>query len=405
MIADYLKFVWSGLQKRKLRSWLTILGILIGVTAVIALISLGSGMNSAIGDLFSGIGNDKIFVAPGGQFMGPTGEMLTSAKIDDHDKQLIENVRGVEQVIGVITRQAKIKFNDQIKYASVIATPTDSDTVKLLDSISLYQVEEGRQIQNGDKFKADIGFNLAQDMFDKEVKLSDNILVEDQEFQVVGIQKKSGSPIHDRMVRIPIDSSRELFGISDEYSMFIVKVKEGFDPNIVAENIKKTMRDDRNLDAGKEDFSVELTANVISGVSTILSVVQIALIGIASISIIVGGIGIMNTTYTSVTERTKEIGILKAVGARNKDVVMIFLIEAGILGLIGGALGVALGTALAKAVEFAAASFGAQILKAKVSMGLIIGSLVFSFGVGAISGVLPALRAAKLNVVEAISRV
>ncbi|MDD5182170.1 MAG: ABC transporter permease [Candidatus Nanoarchaeia archaeon] len=405
MIADYLKFVWSGLQKRKLRSWLTILGILIGVTAVIALISLGNGMNAAIGELFSGIGNDKIFVSPGGMFMGPTGEMLTSAKIDDHDRELIENVRGVEQVIGLVTRQAKIKFGEQTKYASVVAAPTDSDTVKLLDSISFYKVGEGRQIKNGDRFKADIGFNLARDMFDKEVQLSDNIDIEGQMFQVVGIQEKSGSPIHDNMVRIPIDTGRELFGIPDEYSMFIVKVKEGSDPAVVAENIKETMRDDRNLDAGKEDFSVELTANVISGVGTILSVVQIALIGIASISIIVGGIGIMNTTYTSVTERTKEIGILKAVGAQNRDIVIIFLIEAGILGLVGGALGVALGTVLAKAVELAAANLGADILKAALSPGLIIGSLVFSFGVGALSGVLPALKAAKMNIVEAISRV
>ena len=405
MIADYLKFVWSGLQKRKLRSWLTVIGILIGVTAVIALISLGNGMNSAINEMFESIGNDKIFVSPGGQFMGPTGEMLTSAKIDEHDKELIENVRGVEQVIGIVTRQAKIIFGEQTKYVSVIATPTDSDTVKLLDSISFYQVEEGRQIENGDKFKADIGFNLARDMFDKEVQLSDNIEIHGQMFQVVGIQKKSGSPMHDNMVRIPIDAGRELFGIQDEYSMFIVKIKEGSDPGAVADDIKKTMRDDRNLDAGKEDFSVELTANMVSGVSTILSVVQIVLIGIASISIVVGGIGIMNTTYTSVTERTKEIGILKAVGARNRDIVMIFLIEAGILGFIGGALGVALGTLLAKAVEFAAANFGAEILKAKVSLGLIIGALVFSFGVGALSGVLPAFRAAKLNVVEAISHV
>jgi putative ABC transport system permease protein len=405
MISDYLKFVLTGLQKRKLRSWLTVIGILIGVTAVVALISLGNGMNTAIGEMFKGIGNDKIFVAPGGQFMGPTGEMLTSAEINEHDKELIENVRGVEQVIGVLTRQAKIKFGDQTKYASVVATPTDSDTVNLLDSISFYQVQEGRQIKNSDKFKADIGFNLARDMFDKEVKLSDNIDVEGQMFQVVGIQKKSGSPIHDNMVRIPINSGRELFGVQDEYSMFIVKVKDGFEPSIVAEDIKKTMRDDRNLEEGKEDFSVELTANVISGVSTVLSVVQIALIGIASISIIVGGIGIMNTTYTSVTERTKEIGILKAIGAKNRDIVIIFLIEAGVLGLVGGALGAILGTLLAKAVEFAAANFGAEILKAAVSPWLIIGSLVFSFGIGAISGVLPALRAAKLNIVEAISRV
>jgi len=405
MIGDYLKFVWSGLQKRKLRSWLTVIGILIGVTAVIALISLGSGMNSAINEMFESIGDDKIFVAPGGQFMGPTGEMLTSAEINEHDKELIENVRGVEQVIGLVTRQAKIIFGEQTKYASVIATPTDSDTVKLLDSISFYQVQEGRQIKNSDKFKADIGYSFSKDIFDKEVKLSDNIEVEGQMFQVVGIQKKSGSPVHDRMVRIPIDAGRELFGIQDEYSMFIVKIKDGFDPGIVADDIKKEMRDDRNLDAGKEDFSVEVTANMISGVSAILSVVQIALIGIASISIVVGGIGIMNTTYTSVTERTKEIGILKAVGARNRDIVAIFLIEAGILGLIGGALGVALGILLAKAVELVAANFGAEILKAAISPWLIIGALAFSFGVGALSGVLPALRAAKLNVVEAISHV
>lgn len=402
MIADYVRFVVRGLMHRKLRSWLTVIGILIGVTAVIALISLGTGMNTAIGELFKSIGSDKIFVSAGGASLGPTGASLTSAEITEHDENIISGVRGVEKVIGVLIEQARVQVHGQTKYTSVVGISTDRDVVNILNTIDFYMIKNGRQLKNGDKYKAVVGNTISVDFFDKPLKLSDNIEIENQEFQVVGIQKKSGSPIHDPMVRIPINTARELFNEPEAFSMMIVKIKSGFNPEIVAQEIEKTMRKDRGLEEGKEDFSVETAQNTIQGVSTILTVVQVALIGIAGISIVVGGIGIMNTTYTSVFERTKEIGIMKAIGAKNSDIVMLFLIEAGILGLIGGAIGVAIGAGLAKAVELAAANFGAELLKAAITPGLVAGALLFSFGVGAVSGVLPALKAAKLNVIEAI---
>jgi len=171
----------------------------------------------------------------------------------------------------------------------------------------------------------------------------------------------------------------------------------------VAERIEKKMRKERDEEEGEESFAVSTSEQILETFGSILDVVSAILIGIAAISLLVGGIGIMNTMYTSVLERTKEIGTMKAIGARNKDILLIFLFESGLIGLIGGIIGLTIGMGISKAVEYAIVNFySIALLKITFDPLLIIGVLAFSFIVGSFAGVLPAIQASRLKPVDAL---
>jgi putative ABC transport system permease protein len=224
-------------------------------------------------------------------------------------------------------------------------------------------------------------------------------------FQVVGInEKKGGAVSSDDAVRIPLDSAREIFAEPSEITAIFVKVREGFEVDTVAENLKKKLRSYRDVKEGEEDFSVQTSAQAIAAFQTILGVVQAVLVGLAAISLLVGGVGITNTMYTSVVERTREIGIMKSVGARNSAIMVIFLVESGLLGVVGGVIGVVMGLGIGKAAEFAAMQYGVESLKAYMGAPLIIGALLFAFIVGAVAGTLPAIQAARLSPVDALRK-
>ena len=185
--------------------------------------------------------------------------------------------------------------------------------------------------------------------------------------------------------------------------MLYVQIKPGFSPEQVAENIKKELRKERNEKEGEETFSIQTFKQLLETFQNVFAVVQGVLVGIAAISLIVGGIGIMNTMYTSVLERTKEIGTMKAVGARNSDILTIFLIESGLLGLIGGAIGIMIGVGLGKGAEYVASvALGVSLFRASFPLWLIFGALLFSFLIGSFSGLLPALQASKMKPVDAL---
>jgi putative ABC transport system permease protein len=199
-----------------------------------------------------------------------------------------------------------------------------------------------------------------------------------------------------------METARELFNEPKLDSMLIAQTEKGVEPARVGKEVNKKLRDRRNQKEGEEDFLVQTPEQLQATFGSILAVLQIVVIGIAAISLLVGGIGIMNTMYTSVVERTREIGIMKAVGARNSDVWLIFLTESGMLGLVGGTLGVLVGVSLAYAAQLAAAANGLELFKANFEPALIIGALLFSFVVGAVSGTLPARQAASLKPADAL---
>ena len=181
------------------------------------------------------------------------------------------------------------------------------------------------------------------------------------------------------------------------------KPKTGFDVTSVADGIERKLLQIKNEKQDQETFIVQTSEQLLTSFTNIFNIVQGVLVGIAAISLLVGGIGIMNTMYTSVLERTKEIGTMKAVGAKNSDILQIFLFESGLLGLVGGAIGVAMGVGLGKGVQYiATAALGTNLLQASITFPLIAGALAFSFIIGSLSGILPALQAARLKPADAL---
>ena len=211
-----------------------------------------------------------------------------------------------------------------------------------------------------------------------------------------GFLEKIGSPPDDNSAMIPLDVYQDLFDKKDEVGMIVAQIQPGEDIDVVSERIKKELRDSRNLDEGKEDFSIETPGQIASAFADILNIIQIVFIGIAAISLFVGGIGIMNTMFTTVLQRTKEIGILKAIGAKDKDILILVMIESGFYGLGGGIIGVIIGVGFAKIAELIFIRMvGPALLSIEINFILIISTIIFSFIIGCISGVLPALKASK----------
>ncbi|GIU69585.1 MAG: ABC transporter permease [Candidatus Woesearchaeota archaeon] len=404
MLKDFFKLAIENLTHRKLRSWLTVIGIVIGIAAVVALVSLGRGLQYTVDQQFSKIGADKITITPKSSVQGVgvdnTGLTLT---IDDLD--VVRKSAGVEEAIGPLQRTAKVEFNKKIKYTLVRGLPVD-DSRMVYDSSGLYDVEYGRTLRQGDTNKVIIGPEIAKEsFFGREIAVGDKIKINDRSFTVVGIIKKGGNPGISRAIIMTIDDARNLFNNEKEVSMIMVKIYRAEELDAVVDVIKKDLRKHRNLKEGKEDFNVESTKKFVESFLRIFNVISTLLIGLASISLIVGGIGIANTMYTAVLERNREIGIMKSVGAKNSNIIIIFLIESALIGLVGGIIGALLGSGISLLAERLIEQFlGEGFFKVFLPWWLLLGSIVFAMIIGTISGILPAKQAAELNPVDALRK-
>ena len=403
MIKDYVTLAIRSARQRKIRSWLTMLGIFVGIAAVVSLISLSQGLKSAIETQFLRLGSDKLVVQAAGSGFGPPGTAVVSP-LTVRDKDAIEQTNGVDLAVGRLIRIVKLRFSDEEKYTYAVSFPADSNERALIVEANDYQLAQGKFPDKQSK-EIVIGHNFESDFFEKELTLREKIKIQDKEFVVVGILKKSGNPQQDNAIIIPEDPYREILSLKEVYDIIAVRMEKSASLNLVAEQMKKSLRKSREVEKGKEDFTVQTPENVIATFTTILTIVQSVLIGIAAISLLVGGIGIMNTMYTAVLERTREIGILKAVGATKRDILLLFLMESGMLGLMGGVIGVVLGVGISKTVELIAFQlFESPLIQTDFSVFLIFGALLFSFVIGIMAGIFPAYNASKLSVVEALRK-
>jgi len=409
MIGDYVKFAVGSITHRRLRSWLTMVGILIGITAVVALTSLGQGLTNTINAEFEKVGANRIIIAPGGgsgtAAMASMGG-FASAKLTDKDVKVVRTVRGVDSAAGMLRTTERVTFEDESKYVGVFCLPPDSESMDYLETLDFFFIEQGRMIEPGETRRAVVGYDLwAGDFFDKQVRRGNCITVGGECLPVVGLNERTGAPPHDQKIVIAASDCERLFNKSTgEKTMIAAKIEDGYDPGDVSESIERKLRKSRGVKEGEEDFSVQTAEQMMQTFTQIISVVQVVITGIAAISLLVGAVGIMNTMYTSVIERTDEIGVMKAVGARNKDIMALFLIEAGMLGAVGGIIGTSLGLSISKAVEYYAINHGLPELRVHMGMDLILGVLAFSFIIGSLSGALPARQAAKLQPVEALRK-
>jgi len=396
MLADYFKLAYGTFVHQKKRTFLTLIGIFIGIAAVVSLISLGQGMKYEIDKQFQALGSNKVFVQPGGG-----GFDLSSNKLTQKDLQAVKSIQGVDEAKVAVFKIAQVKFGKETVYTWVIGLDTGKSKYTLSEDYGM-KVVEGREI--ADSGDAMVGYEIWNSgLFDKAASIGDRIKIEGKKFKIVGNVERRGNPQDDSQIEITFDDALDAFDLTeDDLDYIFVTVKDGSRPSDIAEKIKKALRKTRDLEEGDEDFVVQTSEELIEAFGTILTIIQIVLISIAGISLLVGGVNITNTMYTSVLERTNEIGIMKAIGARNRDIFLIFLIESGILGVVGGVIGIAAGIGLSKLVAFGAAAGGYSIISAIFPWYLISGALAFAFFVGALAGTLPAIQASKLKPVDAL---
>ena len=392
MIQDYFVFAVNNILHRKIRSWLTILGIVIGVAAIIALISVSQGLKGSIEEQFSTFGANRLLISSQG-FQGPG---TASEGLTEDDVDTLKKLAEFEYVSPALFRTSEIEYANEVKFLSIGSLPAE-DYTKAFSDVGI-EIEEGRNIRPGEKKVALIGYRVANDAFDKRILLRSKILINKEEFRVVGILKEVGNPEDDNSINIPLEAFREVFDEPNKVNAIIAQAKDGVDIEELQEKVERELEKARD----DENFQVVTAAQIAEQINTVLGVIQFVLIGIAAISLVVGGIGIMNSMYNSVLERNKEIGIMKSIGAQNKDILLIFLLESALLGLAGGLIGVALGVGIGQLVNVIAAQAGFGILKVPISLSIILIGLGFALIVGMGSGTLPAVRASKLSPVDAL---
>ena len=399
---DYSQLAMKNLRKRQLRSWLTIVGIVISVAIIFVLISLSVGLREAINEQFQTLGTDKFFILPKGQAGAPGSG--GAVELTTKDSDVVSKILGVKAVAEVTAGNAKVDFGKETRYFMVAGIPMNEATEKIyVQSIGL-KMDSGRMIKQGDSDKVMIGYDYKyNNVFSKAVNVGNTISINGKDFKVVGIMAKIGNPQDDKNIIMPIDSFKILFNSGERVDEIIVQVQEGQNVKDVADKTSSRLIKFRGLTEKTKDFTISTPEELLASFDIILNIITAFLVGVASISLLVGSIGIANTMYTSVLERTKEIGTMKAIGARNSDIMWIFLIESGLIGLVGGIIGTSLGFLISKVVEvIAVQSLGTNLLRAAAPLYLIFGCLLFAFLIGAVSGVLPALRAAKLKPVDAL---
>jgi putative ABC transport system permease protein len=394
---ESINYSLRNLKKRKARSFLTILSIFVGITSIFLFVSFGLGLYDYVNSFTTSTSADKILISPKG--VGTPGMDTTFALTDD-DINAVEKAAGVKETTGSYFSVAKITQSDLSKYVYLMSFDPD---LPLMLEISIITIQEGRNLQKGDDKKVVLGYNymLDEKIFPNGYVVGDMIEIQGVKHRIIGFFSPIGNPTDDSNIYVTNDYFLELYPNTTSYSYIVSRVDVEDIDNIV-ERVEKSLRNSRGLDEGKEDFTVDSFVDLIEQYSAALDIVIGFILLIALISIVVSAINTANTMITSVLERTREIGTMKAVGAKNSEILKIFLFESAFLGFIAGVIGVILGTILSYSTGAVLENLGWGFLSPAFPISLYVGAIAFATLAGAISGVYPAWRASKLKTVDAL---
>lgn len=403
-----LKTSVTGLTTHKSRSLLTILGIVIGITAIIMVMSLGQGAQELILGQIQSIGGKVIAIVPGREPRGPSGFLSSfTDSLKQRDLDLLENRSNVPHAKSVMP----LVFGSQTTaYRTETYRPTImgvTDTFAKIYNINpaegrIFTAEESRSYAD----VAVIGSKVKDELFGNDEALGEKIRIKEKSYRVIGIIGKTGQMSFlnfDESVFVPYTTAQQyIFGIR-YFNRFVVEADSEENVSDTVEDIKLTLRNSHDItDPEKDDFFVQTQAESLATVQSITSALTLFLAAVAAISLVVGGIGIMNIMLVAVTERTQEIGLRKALGATNKNIHAQFLTEAVMLTGVGGLIGIILGSSLSFIISIVLSSAFSLDWKFALPISSIVLGLGVSSGIGLIFGIYPARQAAKKNPIEAL---
>jgi putative ABC transport system permease protein len=395
------KVALRALNRNKMRSFLTALGIIIGVGAVIAMVSIGQGARLEVEQRFEAMGTNLLTVRPGSRsYMGRHGGGGTYTNLKEADAQaILENCDAVKYVCPSVNGRAQVVYQNKNWNTSIYGVGETYPEVRN------WPVEVGSffsdsQVRSAQKV-AVLGNEVSENLFEGADPIGQVIRINKNPFRVLGVLESKGESggffNRDDMITIPYTTAQKrLLGV-DYIQSIDVSAVSGTRTNEAMAQIEELLRIRHKIAPGAEDdFNVRDMADIAESASEATQILTILLGGIASISLLVGGIGIMNIMLVSVTERIREIGIRMSVGAKERDILLQFLTEAIVLSVLGGFLGVVLGVGSSRLISHFAG------MKTLVSFGAIVLAFVFSGSVGIFFGFYPARKASKLDPIEAL---
>jgi len=397
----------------KLRSWLTIIGIIIGIGSFITIFAIGNGMEKSISDRLSTFQLDVINISPGfsrassnfgfgggGEGRGgPSASQSADVNLTDKDVSVLRSINGVMVVSKEISSQEKVSYIGESVKRNI--TAVDVSNWLKTNNITL---SSGRLLGPADKYSVLIGDRLATTGFTKTIPLNIIIMINNKSYRVVGIISNSNDMI------IPLESANGTFTdkVMTNYDRLIVKTTSKDIVDSVVADINTKLMISRHVTTKTKNFTVNAVKDTASSISSLTSSMTLFLTIVSIISLIVGAIGVANTMFTSVLEKTKEIGIMKSIGASNLDILLLFVVIAILYGIVGGILGVLVGGALSgvmgNVLGFSTGGPGRSLITGGgvITLSLAIYGVLLSIGICVLSGFIPAYRASKLKPVKAL---
>jgi putative ABC transport system permease protein len=409
-----LKIAINMVTHSKLRSWLTIIGIVIGVASVITLVSIGNGMEAGINDELSGLGGNIITITPGyskASGMGMPGHESSSgsgsvsesdAILGRNDVQALKSIPELEYIDTNIKDSADVYYFG--KSAQLTVTGVDQSVWSYVTTL---EILEGRLLDPADQNVVVIGYDLSRNYFDEPIGINKILTIEEKSFKVVGIlDESSGIGSNGLSIYMPLQSAYQVLDdkTNNEYDSITVIAKDSADIDSVVAKIEKKLDIVRHVNTiDDKDYTVTSMKQILEQISSVTGMITLFLGFVAGISLLVGAVGIANTMFTAVLEKTKEIGIMKAIGARNKDIMLIFLFNSGLVGIIGGIIGVFFGIVASYLLGGGLMSTPrGDPIETVVSLQIVVLALFISVVVGISAGMIPAYQGSKLKPVDAL---
>ncbi len=412
LFRDAFKTSTRSLTHGKMRSILTMLGIVIGIASVIILMSIGQSAQDIILGQVQSIGSNLIIIIPGapsnGRFSSPAsaqGIVITS--LQQRDVDALEREPSVSLAVPEVRGQADAVYGNNNVTVGFTGSTADFFTVSNLAKVSEGQTFTKSDVDSGNHV-AVIGPDLAKTLFGPNINPIDKTVhLKGVSFRIIGVLGKGGTGAFGvdigNLVVIPLSvAQKQLLGIT-YFNVIVAQANPSYDINFVKSRMTFVLRQDHGItDPNKDDFNIQTQADILSILGSITSILTLFLASIASISLIVGGIGIMNIMLVSVTERTREIGLRKAVGATDKDILQQFLIESVLLTFAGGVIGIALGAGVVGLAYFVLSTFFSIGWVFAFPISSVILGLVVSGVAGIAFGIYPARKAGKKNPIDAL---